>query len=163
MGYVDAMDSQLDPQKILIDAVDQHQPLGRFLILLFRSFEDDLVRRLEAEGYSDVTPADLNVLRFVRPSGSTSIEIAKLAGVTKQAIAKSIAAIERKGYIKRQPNSEDGRSQIIVFSPKGMRLLTVCIAAISQIESVYEAKLGKKAFAQLKHALTQLIGIYDSK
>ncbi len=123
MGYVDAMDSQLDPQKILIDAVDQHQPLGRFLILLFRSFEDDLVRRLEAEGYSDVTPADLNVLRFVRPSGSTSIEIAKLAGVTKQAIAKSIAAIERKGYIKRQPNSEDGRSQIIVFSPKGMRLL----------------------------------------
>ncbi len=163
MGYVDAMDNQLDPQKILIDAVDQHQPLGRFLILLFRSFEDDLVRRLEAEGYSDVTPADLNVLRFVRPSGSTSIEIAKLAGVTKQAIAKSIAAIERKGYIKRQPNSEDGRSQIIVFSPKGMRLLKVCIAAISQIESVYEAKLGKNAFAQLKYALTQLIGIYDSK
>lgn len=157
------MDNNLDPRKILIDAVDQHQPLGRFLILLFRSFEDDLVRRLETEGYSDVTPADLNVLRFVRPTGSTSIEIAKLAGVTKQAIAKSISSIETKGYIKRQPNSEDGRSQIIVFTPKGMRLLKTCIAAISQIESVYEAKLGKKAFAELKLALTKLIEIYDSK
>jgi DNA-binding MarR family transcriptional regulator len=157
------MDSNLDPRKILIDAVDQHQPLGRFLILLFRAFEDDLVRRLETEGYSDVTPADLNVLRFVRPTGSTSIEIAKLAGVTKQAIAKSIASIEAKGYIKRQPNSEDGRSQIIVFTPKGMRLLKTCIAAISQIESVYEAKLGKKAFADLKLALTKLIEIYDSQ
>ncbi len=103
----------------MVDSVDQHQPLGRFLILLFRAFEDDLVRRLEAEGYVDVTPADLNVLRFVKPEGSTSIEIAKLAGVTKQAIAKSIAAIEAKGYIKRQPNSEDGRSQIIVFTSKG--------------------------------------------
>jgi DNA-binding MarR family transcriptional regulator len=110
-----------------------------------------------------VTPADLNVLRFVRPTGSTSIEIAKLAGVTKQAIAKSISSIEAKGYIKRQPNSEDGRSQIIVFTPKGMRLLKTCIAAISQIESVYEAKLGKKAFADLKLALTKLIEIYDSK
>ena len=157
------MDSNLDPKKILVDSVDQHQPLGRFLILLFRAFEDDLVRRLEAVGYSDVTPADLNVLRFVKPTGSTSIEVAKLAGVTKQAIAKSIAAIEGKGYIKRQPNSEDGRSQIIVFTPKGMRLLKTCIAAISQIESIYETKLGKKAFADLKLELTQLIGIYDSK
>ena len=157
------MDSNLDPKKILVDSVDQHQPLGRFLILLFRAFEDDLVRRLEAEGYSDVTPADLNVLRFVKPTGSTSIEVAKLAGVTKQAIAKSVAAIEGKGYIKRQPNSEDGRSQIIVFTTKGMRLLKTCIAAISQIESIYETKLGKKAFADLKLELTQLIGIYDSK
>lgn len=157
------MDSNLDPKKILVDAVDQYQPLGRFLILLFQAFEDDLIRRLEAEGYSDVNPADLNVLRFVKPTGSTSIEIAKLAGVTKQAIAKSIATIETKGYIKRQPNSEDGRSQIIVFTPKGMRLLKTCIAAISQIESVYESKLGKKAFADLKLALTKLIGIYDSK
>ncbi len=157
------MDRNLDPKKILVDSVDQHQPLGRFLILLFRAFEDDLVRRLEAEGYSDVTPADLNVLRFVKPEGSPSIEIAKLACVTKQAIAKIIAAIEAKGYIKRQPNSDDGRSQIIVFTPKGMRLLKTCIAAISQIESIYEAKLGKKPFADLKFALTQLTGIYDSK
>lgn len=161
--YNDAMDSNLDPKRILVDSVDQHQPLGRFLILLFRAFEDDLVRRLEAEGYADVTPADLNVLRFVKPTGSTSIEIAKLAGVTKQAIAKSIAAIEAKGYIKRQPNSDDARSQIIVFTPKGMRLLKICIAAISQIELIYEAKLGKKTFADLKLALTQLMGIYDSK
>ncbi len=44
-----------------------------------------------------------------------------------------------------------------------MRLLKTCIAAISQIESIYEAKLGKKAFADLKLALSQLIGLYDSK
>jgi DNA-binding MarR family transcriptional regulator len=157
------MDSNLDPRKILVDSVDQNQPLGRFLILLFRAFEDDLIRRLETEGHSDVTPADLNVLRFVRPTGSTSIEIAKLAGVTKQAIAKSIATIEAKGYIKRQPNSEDARSHFVIFTPKGKRLLNTCIAAISKIESVYEAKIGKKTFADLKLALTQLIGIYDSK
>lgn len=157
------MDNNLDPKRILVDSVDQHQPLGRFLILLFRAFEDDLIRRLEAEGYSDVSPADLNVLRFVRPTGSTSIEIAKLAGITKQAIAKSIATIEAKGYLKRQPNSEDARSQIIVFTPKGKRLLKTCIAAIAQIETIYEAKVGNKTFAELKLALTQLIGIYDSE
>lgn len=157
------MPNNLDLKKILVDSVDQHQPLARFLILLFRDFEEDLLRRLEAEGYSDVTPADLNVLRFVKPTGSTSIEIAKLAGVTKQAIAKSIAAIEAKGYLKRQANSKDGRSHMIVFTRKGLRLLQKCISVISQIETIYETKLGKKAFANLKLALTQLIGIYDSK
>lgn len=157
------MKKNLDPNLLLVDAVDQYQPLGRFLILLFREFEDDLVRRLEREGYKDVSTVDLNVLRFVRPTGSTSIEIAKLAGVSKQAIAKSIASIEAKGYIKRRENADDGRSQIIVFTAKGMRLLQTSIAAIAQIESIYEAKLGKKSFADLKSSLAQLMTIYEAK
>lgn len=157
------MDYNLDLKKLLVDHVDQHQPLGRFLILLFRSFEDDLVSRLKVDGYSDVSPTDLNVLRFVKPSGSTSIEIAKLAGITKQAVAKNIATIEAKGYLKRQQNAQDGRSQLIMFTPKGMRLLESCILAIAEIEKAYEKKLGKKAFVDLKLTLTQLIGIYDSK
>lgn len=157
------MNKNLDPNLLLVDAVDQYQPLGRFLILLFREFEDDLVRRLEREGYKDVSTVDLNVLRFVRPTGSTSIEIAKLAGVSKQAIAKSIANIETKGYIKRRKNADDGRSQIIVFTAKGMRLLQTSIAAIAQIESIYEAKLGKKSFADLKSSLAQLMTIYETK
>ena len=157
------MKKNLDPNLLLVDAVDQYQPLGRFLILLFREFEDDLVRRLEREGYKDVSTVDLNVLRFVRPTGSTSIEIAKLAGVSKQAIAKSIANIEAKGYIKRRENADDGRSQIIVFTAKGMRLLQTSIAAIAQIESIYEAKLGKKSFADLKSSLAQLMTIYEAK
>jgi DNA-binding MarR family transcriptional regulator len=157
------MDNNLDPRRILVDDVDQHQPLGRFLILLFRSFEDDLVTRLKTDGYLDVSPTDLNVLRFVKTTGSTSMEIAKLAGVSKQAIAKSIATIEAKGYLKRQPNAQDGRSQFITFTPKGMRLLKSCMLAIAQIEKIYEKKLGKKAFVGLKLTLTQLLGIYDSQ
>jgi hypothetical protein len=49
------MDYILDPKNILVDDVDQHQPLGRFLILLFRSFEDDLVSRIKVDGYSKAT------------------------------------------------------------------------------------------------------------
>ncbi|MFN9940309.1 MAG: MarR family winged helix-turn-helix transcriptional regulator, partial [bacterium] len=77
--------------------------------------------------------------------------------------AKSIATIEDKGYIKRRKNADDGRSQIIVFTPKGMRLLQTCITAISQIESIYEAKLGKKSFTELKSSIAQLIKIYETK
>jgi DNA-binding MarR family transcriptional regulator len=157
------MDYNLDPRRILVDDVDQDQPLGRFLILLFRAFEDDLVNRLKLDGYEDVGPTDLNVLRFVRPKGSTSVEIAKLAGITKQAVAKNIAIIEAKGYLKRQQNAKDGRSQLIMFTPKGMRLLESCILAIAHIEKTYEKKIGKRVFADLKLTLTQLIGIYDSK
>ncbi len=139
------MDSNLDPKKILVDSVDQHQPLGRFLILLFRAFEDDLSPPARGRGLLGCISRRFERVEVRKARRQhTSIEIAKLAGVTKQAIAKSIAAIEAKGYIKRQPNSEDGRSQIIVFTPKGMRLLKTCIAAISQIESIYEAKWARR-------------------
>lgn len=157
------LDERLDPQKLLVDRVDEYQPLGRYLILLFRCFEDDLVSRLRVAGYADISPTDLNVLRFVRTTGSTSIEIAKLAGVSKQAIAKSIAAIEAKGYLKRKNNPQDGRSQVVQFTPKGRRLLESCIFAIAEIERVYEQALAKEEFLKLKLNLAQLIGIYDSK
>jgi DNA-binding MarR family transcriptional regulator len=157
------LDERFNPRKLLVDRVDEYQPLGRYLVLLFRSFEDDLVGRLRLAGYADVSPSDLNVLRFVRPTGSTSVEIAKLAGVSKQAIAKSIAAIEAKGYLKRRSHPEDGRSQVVMFSAKGRRLLESCISAIAEIEQIYERALGKEEYVKLKLALAQLIGIYDSK
>ncbi len=158
-----SLDKRLDPRKLLVDRVDEYQPLGRFLILLFRSFEDDLVGRLKRIGYADVSPADLNILRFVKTTGSNSVEIAKLAGVSKQAIAKSVAAIEAKGYLKRQSDPKDGRSQVLMFTPKGRRLVESCILAISEIEKIYERSLGKEEYVKLKLTLAQLIGIYDSK
>jgi DNA-binding MarR family transcriptional regulator len=157
------LDERLDPRKLLVDRVDEYQPLGRYLVLLFRLFEDDLVERLRVAGYKNVSPADLNVLRFVRPTGSTSVEIAKLAGVSKQAIAKSIAGIEAKGYLKRQSHPEDGRSQVVLFTPRGRRLLESCIFAIAEIEQIYERAVGKEEFLKVKLALARLIGIYDSQ
>jgi DNA-binding MarR family transcriptional regulator len=94
---------------VRVDTVDDRQPLGRYLLLLFRAFEEELLATLAREGWSDVGMADLQVLHFVRPEGSSAVELARLAGVSKQAIARTVGSLQSRGYLRRRVSGEDAR------------------------------------------------------
>ncbi len=146
-----------DIDKILVDRVDEQQPLGRHLLVLFRSFENELLRRLAIEGVRDVSIADLQILHFVRPQGSCATEIGRLAGISKQAVGKTVSSLKRRGYLLVRRSTLDGRSHRIVFSAQGLRLVTTAIAIIREIEKAYMAAVGAKRFVELKSTLAELI------
>lgn len=133
------------------------QPLGRFLITLFRQFEDELVEELRKRGYRSVIASDFNVLRFVDPQGISAVEIARLAGITKQAVSKQIAKLERAGFLKRKAHPTDQRARIVVFTKKGEKLLTNAIVIIQAIEDRYISLIGAREVNRLKKKLGQLL------
>lgn len=45
--------------------------------------------------------------------GITQTELAQMLNTDKPAIARRTASLERKGYLRREPNPEDGRSQLL--------------------------------------------------
>jgi DNA-binding MarR family transcriptional regulator len=143
--------------QIRVDALDAHQPLGRHLILLFRAFERDLITALQQAGFDDVSEADLQILRFVRPEGSTAKEITALAGISKQAVGKTLASLESAGYLQRQPHTEDGRARLITFTPRGEALLWAAINHIGGVEQAYATQLGSECFNELKTMLATLL------
>jgi DNA-binding MarR family transcriptional regulator len=149
--------NDLDISKILVDRVDGNQPLGRHLLVLFRSFENELLLRLSKQGVSDITTADLQTLHFVRPEGSSATEIGHLAGITKQAVGKAVKSLRERGYLLVKPSPKDGRTRRIVFSARGLRLVTMAIEAIRDIEISYQDAIGAKRFRDLKAALAELI------
>ncbi len=122
--------------------LDLKQPLGRFLIVLFRQFENELLLELERIGYKSLSSADFNAIRNIDPKGSSSIRIAQLAGISKQAMSKQLSKIEKQGLIKRKPDSVDSRSQQIVFTKKGEQLVVAAIGIIQKIENRYARYLG---------------------
>jgi DNA-binding MarR family transcriptional regulator len=135
---------QVDLNKIEVEAsrLNLEQPLGRFLIVLFRQFEDELISALNKSGHRSVTVSDFNVLRHVDPKGISSTRIANLAGITKQAIGKQIDKLEAEGLIRRESHPTDQRAKLIVFTKKGQRLIVDSIAIIQKIESRYARALG---------------------
>lgn len=142
---------------IRVDAVDDRQPLGRHLILLFRAFEDEVLGALARLGYRDLTAADLNVIRFVRPEGSQAVEIARLAGISKQAVGRTVLSLQERGYLRRSTDASDARSKVIAFSPRGVRLLGAAIEAIRSIDARYERVLGAAGLARLRRDLAALL------
>lgn len=78
------------------------------------------VRTLKADG---VGTGELDLIHVVRKNpGITQAGIGKQLGTDKGAVAKQTLNLEAKGYLRREPNPADGRSQLIFPTEKAQRL-----------------------------------------
>lgn len=58
--------------------------------------------------------AEIDCIHAVRHHpGITQTELAAALNTDKPAIARRTASLERKGYLRREPNPDDGRSQLL--------------------------------------------------
>ena len=62
----------------------------------------------------DIGTAEIDCIHAVRHRpGVTQTELADMLNTDKPAIARRVASLERKGYLRREPNPTDGRSQLL--------------------------------------------------
>jgi len=148
---------RINEVKVRASDLNIEQPLGRFLITLFRIFEDELITGLNQLKYKNVTTTDFNVLRFIDPQGMQSVEIAKLAGVSKQAMSRQILQLEKRGLILRRQDPYDSRAQLVCFSEQGAKLIEDSISILESIEKRYSKILGEKELEHLKKQIKKLI------
>lgn len=149
--------------RVRVDALDELQPLGRHLVLVFREFEIEVLAALRAAGYADLTPSDLDILRFVDPGGGRATDIARLAGITKQGVAKALADLEARGYVTRRPDPHDARAKLVVFTRKGQALIARAIDHIRGIEQRYARLLGARRVGDMKQMLRTLFDDHRSR
>ncbi len=142
--------------RVRVDELDEAQPLGRHLILVFREFELEVLDALHEAGYHDLTAADLDILRFIKPGGSRAQDVARLAGITKQGVAKAVSDLESRGYVRRRADAADSRAKVIAFTRSGESLIGTAIDAIRRIEHRYQRIVGTRRVHELKRALRAL-------
>lgn len=142
--------------RVRVERLDAVQPLGRHLILVFREFELELLAALHSAGYTDLTQSDLNMLRFINPAGSRAVDVARLAGITKQGAGKALADLAQRGYITRRDDRDDARAKVIVLTRKGRRLIGRAIDDIRRIERRYAGLVGARRLQDMKRLLRVL-------
>lgn len=151
---VPAKKAQLD---YTIDIADETQPTGRLLILLFRAFETTLIERLDKQGVTDISMSDLNVIRHLDPCGSQISAIAQSAGLSKQAIGRTVADLEKKGIVRTIADPSDRRGKLVQFTHKGARLVATAIEIIKKMETRYKKIMGADEYNKTRQSLILLI------
>ena len=69
------------------------------------------VRTLRADG---IGTGEFDVIHVIRHNpGITQTEVCAILGIDKGSAARKIASLEAKGYLTRQVNPADGRSQLL--------------------------------------------------
>ncbi|MEU4289554.1 MarR family transcriptional regulator [Kribbella sp. NPDC026596] len=98
---------------------------------------DEIQRRLAGEGFEDARFADGVVFQHLVGGPVTISTLAERLGVTQQAASKSVADLEKRGYLSRRPDPADARARQVVLTARG----DAVIAAARKHRAVLDAEL----------------------
>jgi DNA-binding MarR family transcriptional regulator len=121
---------------------------------------DEIRRRMLAalheQGFEDLIPAHLIVLRWPGPDGLRPVEVAEQTGMSKQALNYLLGQLEETGYLERVDDPDDRRSKRIRVTKRGWAAGKVMRAAVGEVEREFVDAHGKKELGDLLELLTQL-------
>ena len=129
------------------------------LLLLggFHSMVDEVVPELDRRGHAGVTPVHEFALRAIDGGADTASELGRRLSVSKQAAAKTIAALEHLGYVERAADASDARRKRIQVTPRGRELMEVGGALFDDVRARWAARIGEAELQQLEAHLGQLV------
>jgi DNA-binding MarR family transcriptional regulator len=130
--------------------------LPLLLIGAFRSLTDELHRTLTEGGHEEARPLHGFALQAIGPHGSTTSEVGRRLGVSKQAAAKTVASLESVGYVRREPDPQDGRAVRVLRTARGEEMLTLSAQFFEDFRARLTDALGPDRVAELEDDLEQM-------
>jgi len=134
-----------------------YRPLGR----AWRVYNRRLVSELQELGFEDFSPAFPQMLSNLDTAGTRIGVLAARAGVTRQAAGQLLAEIERCGYVRRSPGTDDARATVVHFTARGRSMLSNVFELVERIEGEFAAILGHDEFDRLRQNLARLADAID--
>lgn len=114
----------------------------RVLQLMARNVEVPLaLSNLAAR--SQVSAAHVHITRHLALEGSRLTDLARSAGMSKQAMGDLVDQCEAWGLVAREPDQRDARSRLVRFTPTGLAWLQAFRDAVAQAEAEFRTEVGQ--------------------
>lgn len=130
--------------------------IGRLFLLARRDFSARLTQKMAARHPDGGPIVGASLLPFLDLEGTRSTELARRAGISKQAVTKVLKELDEAGLVTRTQDQSDGRAQLVHFTEQGVDYLLQIHAAIKSIEQEYEQLLGPDQLQQLRSSLSRV-------
>ena len=130
------------------------------LLLLggFRALVDAATEELARCGYQDVRPVHDFAMRAIAAGADSASELGRQLSIAKQSAAKTIAVLQERGYVTREPDPRDGRRKRLQVTPLGFEVMRRGEAIFDELRSGWERQIGTAELASLEGRLAQLVG-----
>ncbi len=125
--------------------------------MLARSQATGLATRFAAAGHTDLRPGHAPLLVPLLAGGRHASDLAEELGVSRQAVAQTVAALEKGDYVERVTDPGDGRAKLIRLTPRGRSALRTMRATALAVEEQWRASLGEARLRELRTLLVMLL------
>ena len=147
----------ISPENMIALQQARTNGIGRLMLLARRKFLSHLKKRMASDGGIAFSRSSGALLPFIDLDGTRSSELARRAGISKQAVAKGVRELEAEGLLTRVVDRADARAALVCFTERGIDYLLGMHQAISDIENEYDALVGKPAMDALRATLAAMI------
>ena len=127
--------------------------LGQLLLRAFRWFDESLVSALHAAGWPEVTRAHSLVFAQLGPAGTRTAEIARRAGVSRQAVHQTVRELQQLGLVELVPDPVNRSAKLVVATDRGRESTQVALATLAALEVELTHRLGRRRVQALREAL----------
>jgi DNA-binding MarR family transcriptional regulator len=131
--------------------------LAQLLLGGFHAMTDEVIAGLAERGHPGVRPVHEFTLRAIDAGADTASELGRRLGVSKQAAAKTIAAVERLGYVELEVDAADARRKRIVVTARGREMVALGSALFDEVRARWAAEVGAAELDALQTALRALV------
>jgi len=118
---------------------------------------DEIQRRLATGGHGDLRFADGFVFQHLIGGPVTVSALAERLGVTQQAVSKSVADLERRGYVRRGRDPEDARARLVALSPRGEEAIAAARAHRSALAHELAERHGPRRVEGARRLLLDVV------
>ena len=127
--------------------------LGQLLLRAFRWFDEGLIGALHAAGWPELTRAHSLVFAHLDPGGARTAEIARRAGVSRQAVHQTVQELQRLGLVRLVPDPTNRSAKLVVPTDRGRDSIRVAKATLTDLEGELAQRLGRDQVRALRQAL----------
>ena len=128
--------------------------LGRLLGHAMRRFDERVLQLMAVNeraplalsnlaARDKVGAAHIHITRHLPLEGARLTELARWAGMSKQAMGDLVDQCAAWGLVQREPDPVDARARRIAFTASGLDWLAAFQAAVAQAEAEFRAAVGK--------------------
>ncbi|GAB3263262.1 MarR family winged helix-turn-helix transcriptional regulator [Nocardioides dilutus] len=130
--------------------------LGLLLFIPYRAMETAVLDELRQHGH-DLQISQARVFQRISPDGTRMADLAEAAQVTKQTLTSILDQLERRGYVRREPDPADARARVVHIAPRGAELVALSRPVVERIEAEWTATLGRRRVQTLRELLAELV------
>jgi DNA-binding MarR family transcriptional regulator len=127
--------------------------LGQLLLRAFRWFDESLIAALHAAGWPELTRAHSLVFAQLDPVGTRTAEIARRAGISRQAVHQTVQELQRLGLVRLVPDPTNRSAKLVVPTDRGRDSIGVAKTTLAKLEGELAQRLGRDQIQALRQAL----------
>ena len=130
--------------------------LALLLLRGFHSMTDEVIVGLAGSGHEGVSAAHAFAIEAIDQGADTASELGRRLSVSKQAAAKTIAALQQLGYVDREDDPSDARRKRVKVTPRGHEMLTIGRGLFDKVRDRWANEIGVQQLKALEAQLAQL-------